>query len=94
MNFAQLSDSKVQSLVDYYQVQRRPHETAQVNECTITYMRYHCIFHAKTVISIFIDTLYTQNRERCIVSMNMTRPGDLGVTDSRAGTQQDLEWAS
>lgn len=76
MNFAQLSDSKVQPSVDYYQVQRRPHETAQVIVCTITYICYHCIFHTKTIISIFIDILYIQNRERCIVSIsvNMTRP--------------------
>lgn len=54
MTFVQLSDSKVQPLVDYNQVQRRPHEIAQASAGTFTYIviaknakTQQLAFHAK-----------------------------------------------
>lgn len=46
MTFVQLSGSKVQPLVECYQVQQRPHEIAQVSAGTITYINHHSMFDA------------------------------------------------
>jgi len=89
MTFVQLSDSKTQPLVDYYQVQRRPHDhMTQASAGTITYIviaKTPCISCKKT-ISILIHTLYTQNRESCVVSMNMTRFKGWDTTGFRGGS--------